>query len=293
MLGASRIHFYWRGLLPSFFPTVSNQFGTFVPQYVVPFAMFFCAALLSTQTQANGEIGEHVDDLQAHVTEYTEEVEWLIDRVDQIVARYADSGAAAAAPEALVDHWEAVKFHGAIETNFIPIYSSIWQGLFGVRLAIEGGEPLVAVQKQQALLEQTLWQALGAVRLAAQLQKDGVLSLASDSDAEESPQAALVTIKQQLDRVVAKYAERLPEEAIEIVQSTYLSRFEGIEGQLIEQDADLVEDLEVDFNVSLPKAIQDGQSVDALRTVVQSMQVKLDRAASLLERAESQRSSVF
>lgn len=247
----------------------------------------------AVHVQANGEIGDHVSDLQGHLDEYSTEVSWLLGQVDDIVARYAQEGAEKAAPEALVDHWEAVKFHGAIESNYIPIYSSIWQGLFGVRLAIEGQQPLEQVQAQQALLEQSLWQALGAVKLAAKLQKDGGLVSAAAAGDDESPQAALLAIKQQLDRVVAKYAERLPDEAIEIVQDTYLARFEGIEGSLIEQDAELVEDLEVDFNVTLPKAIQSGATVDAVRSVVQMMQGKLDTAGVLLEQAQGKRSSVF
>ena len=66
-----------------------------------------------------------------------------------------------------------------------------------------------------------------------------------------------------------------------------------MEGELIEQDADLVEDLEVDFNVTLPKAIQDAKSVDHVREVVAAMQIKLDRAKTLLRDAEAARSSVF
>ena len=92
---------------------------------------------------------------------------------------------------------------------------------------------------------------------------------------------------------MAKYAERLPEEATSIVFDTYLTRFEGVEGMLIEQDAELVVDLEVDFNVTLPQAMESGASLDNVRGVVQAMQSKLDRAKSLLEEAEQDRASVF
>ncbi|MFK7831219.1 MAG: hypothetical protein AB8B57_15710 [Congregibacter sp.] len=257
-------------------------------------ALIILSLLLgATQLRANGEMGDHVNDLDKHLDEYADEVSWLIEQVDGIVNRYAQEGSSKAAPADLVEHWEAVKFHAAIESNFIPIYSSIWQGLFGVRLAIEGQESVAEVRGQQALLEQSLWQALGAVKLAASLQKNGALATAVSANEDESPQAALVAIKQELDRVVAKYAERLPEEAVDIVHDTYMSRFEGIEGRLIEEDADLVEDLEVDFNVSLPKAIQDGASVDIVRQIVNTMQEKLDAAGALLEAAQGKRSSVF
>ena len=56
---------------------------------------------------------------------------------------------------------------------------------------------------------------------------------------------------------------------------------------------DLVEDLEIDFNVRLPQAIQQGATVDEVRAVVDRMQVKLDRARELLKEAEASRSDVF
>ena len=249
-------------------------------------------ALGAGSVLANGPIGDHVNDLQAHLGEYTEEVHWLIDQVDGIVSDYERGGLATAEPAAVVDHWEAVKFHAAIETNYVPIYATIWQGLFGVRQSIEQEQPIAEVRAQQAMLEQSLWQALGAVKVAAQFQQRGLVATIENTDAT-TPVQTLDEIKMRLDRVVAKYAERLPEEATSIVFDTYLSRFEGVEGDLIEQDADLVEDLEVDFNVRLPQAIERGDSVDQVRAVVQTMQGKLDRARALLEQAEQNRSSVF
>ena len=249
-------------------------------------------ACWSPLASADGEVGEHVTELSAHLDTYATEVEWLLERVDGIVRAYADGGLAAAKPEAVVDHWEAVDFHAAIETNYIPLYASIWQGLFGVRGAIESEQALAAVRAQQAALERTLWQALGAVKMAAKVQESGYTMPGADTGST-SPVATLDEIKERLDRAVAKYAERLGDEAIDIVQDTYLTRFEGVEGELIEQDADLVEDLEVDFNVTLPRAIQDGKSIDRVREVVAAMHAKLERAKALLRDAEASRSSVF
>ena len=62
--------------------------------------------------------------------------------------------------------------------------------------------------------------------------------------------------------MVAKYAERLSDEATSIVHDTYLHLFEGVEGTLIEQDANLVEVLEKDFNVTLPQAISGNKTVN-------------------------------
>lgn len=258
----------------------------------LPAALGLSLVLASGSALANGPIGDHVNDLQAHLGEYSEEVLWLMDQVDEIVNDYEQGGLANAEPAAVVDHWEAVKFHAAIESNYVPVYATIWQGLFGVRQAIEQEQPIAEVRAQQAMLEQSLWQALGAVKVAAQFQQRGLIATVENTEAM-TPAATLTEIKISLDRVVAKYAERLPEEATSIVFDTYLSRFEGVEGDLIEQDADLVEDLEVDFNVRLPQAIERGDTVDQVRAVVQTMQTKLDRARALLEEAEQNRSSVF
>ena len=54
-----------------------------------------------------------------------------------------------------------------------------------------------------------------------------------------------------------------------------------------------MEDLEKDFNVTLPQAISKDTSVDNVRAVVETMQVKLDKARSLLVKAEESRKSVF
>ena len=113
---------------------------------------------------------------------------------------------------------------------------------------------------------------------------------------EENPTnslEALELIQHKLNTVVAKYAEQLNKEAVDIVHNTYLSLFEGVEGELIAKDAALVEDLEKDFNVVLPQAIQKGGSVDEVRDVVSTMQGKLDKAYTLLETAEEEQKEVF
>jgi len=255
-------------------------------------ALALAALLGAGNAAANGPIGDHVNDLQAHLLEYGDEVGWLIERIDGIVDAYESGGLAAANPEAIVEHWEEVIFHAAIETSYIPVYASIWQGLFGVRQAIEAEAPIGEVRVQQAMLEQSLWQGLGAVKMAAQFQQRGLSAVIEVTEAT-TPAETVDEIKQRLDRVVAKYAERLPEEAVSIVFDTYLTRFEGVEGMLIEQDAELVVDLEFDFNVTLPQALEGGAGLDQVRGVVLSMQSKLDRAKSLLEEAGQNRTSVF
>lgn len=268
------------------------QIQPIMPLLYTLFALLGCG--LSLNSHANGEIGEHVNNLQAHIGQYTEEVEWMIGKIDGIVDRYESDGQSAAKAETVVDIWEAVDFHSAIETNYVPIYASIWQGLFGIKGAIDNKAKITAVRAEQTKLEHTLWQALGAVRLAAHYQAQGLTAKIQTTEKEPTtPAETIENIKHRLDKVIAKYAEQLSDAAIVIVHDTYLQRFEGIEGPLIEQEAGLVLSLEKDFNVTLPMAIQDQKSVDDVRSVVDSMKTKLDKAKRLLAKAEKSRKDVF
>ncbi|MDO6747094.1 hypothetical protein [Gilvimarinus sp. 1_MG-2023] len=260
-------------------------------QYLATFTLV--TVFGASQALANGPIGEHVNHLQDNLGEYSEEVSWIIGKVDAMIATYEDKGTKAAKSERLIDFWEEVDFHSAIETNYVPVYASIWQGLYGIKGAIDAGKPIAEVRAEQEKLEQALWQALGAVKLAAKYQQNGLLDKIKTTAGPSTPQAALSEVNQRLDRVVAKYAEKLPQEATDIVHDTYLNLFEGVEGALIEQDASLVEDLEKDFNVTLPKAISAKGTVDQVRAVVTAMQGKIDQAKSLLEQAEKERKDVF
>ncbi|QHQ40840.1 hypothetical protein GTQ55_11560 [Microbulbifer hydrolyticus] len=252
------------------------------------------ALLAAGQASANGAIGDHVNDLKGHLGQYSEEVNWLIGKYDGVVDTYEAKGKKATDTQQLVEFWEEVDFHSAIETNYVPVYANIWQGIYGIKQAIEAGKPVAEVRAEQDKLNSAFWQALGAVKLASQYQEKGLLAKVQTTEAEPTTMPeTLDDIKHRLDRVVAKYAEKLPEAATSIVHDTYLHRFEGVEGALIEQDAALVEDLEKDFNVTLPQALDGKTSVDDVRKVVESMQVKLDKAKSLLVEAEKKRKDVF
>lgn len=232
--------------------------------------------------------------LQDHISDYTEEVHWLLDNYNSVVNTYEQQGQDATDTQKLIDLWEDVDFHVAIETQFIPIYANIWQAIYGIKQGIDDAEPVKEVRKQQDKLNQALWQALGAVKLAASYQQRGLVKKIQTTEAEPtSGPETIDDIKGRLDRVVAKYAEQLSEVAVTLVHDTYLQRFEGIEGALIEQDAKLVEDLEKDFNVTLPQAIEGKKSVDEVRQVVEMMKQKLNKAKQLLVDAEADRKSVF
>ncbi len=257
-------------------------------------AVSLMAAMFSPLAAANGAIGDHVNDMKAHMDQYTQEVNWIIGKIDGIVDRYEEKGQKAAKAETVVDIWEEVDFHSAIETNYVPIYASIWQGLFGIKGKIDAKAPVADVRAEQEKLEQTLWQALGAVRLAAHYQAQNLLPEIQTTEKEPTtPVETVDDISHRLDRVVAKYAEQLSDVATTLVHDTYLYRFEGIEGMLIEKDAKLVTDMEKYFNVTLPLAIKDNKSVDEVRSVVEEMKTKLERARTLLEEVEKERKDVF
>lgn len=258
------------------------------------FLLGLSSSLFAVQVSANGVISEHVNNLHEHLSEYGEEVTWLTEKFAAVVDEYAAKGKGQVDTSVMIDYWEEVDFHSAIETQYVPIYATIWQGIYGVKQAIDKGADISTVREEQSKLNQALWQGLGAVKLASEYQKKGLVAKVKTTEVEPTTAPEIIEdIKKRLDRVVAKYAEQLSEVATTLVHDTYLQRFEGIEGDLIAQNAGLVEDLEKDFNVTLPQAISQDKGVDAVRAVVDAMHDKLDKALVLLEKAEANRKSVF
>lgn len=239
-----------------------------------------------------GEIGEHVKDLKPHIEQYERDVNRFVERIDALVNAYANGGADAVDPDKLVEWWEDdLMYHEAVEVHYTAGYAKIWQGISGLQQALQKGEPVAKVREHQARLVQALWQGLGAVKMAAvhQQREDG-----NATPAMKAPQPDTISeIQANLDRVLDRYRRGQREQAKELVHDTYLQLFEGIEGELIERDADLVVALEKDFNVTLPQALEAGGPAERVATVVADMKDKLDRAQGLLEEARKNRRSVF
>ena len=256
---------------------------------------YFLPFLLSPlPVLAGGDIGDHVNHLQDNIDNYVKEINWLESEVNKIVEDYSKGGKSAVKPDRLIELWESVDFHAAIESNYVPVYASIWQGIYGIKQGLENNLAVNKVVLEQRNLERSLWQALGAVKLAAQFQDKGLLAEVATREANpQTPSETISVINNKLDRVVAKSAEKLVKEATSIVHETYLNLFEGIEGALIALDAKLVEDLEKDFNVTLPQAINNSQSVDKVRQTVEMMKEKLASAKRLLENAQKNKKEVF
>ncbi|WP_286233670.1 hypothetical protein [Thalassotalea sediminis] len=269
------------------------QFFTQKCSYMLK-SFMLCTALFTVTAQANGPVGEHVNHLSKNLPTYEKEVHWLIEKVDTIVNRYEKQGAKAAHTDAVVEHWEAVKFHAAIESNYVLIYASIWQGLFAVKEAIDNEQPIEKVKKEQKTLNHALWQGLGAVKMAATFQDKGLLAeIKIREGAPTNSIEALDTINTRLNSVVAKYAEKLNDTSVKMVAETYLNLFEGVEGELIALDANLVEDLEKDFNVTLPKAIKSKASVEEVRKIIAAMTTKVTKARTLIKDKAAQKKDVF
>ncbi len=268
-------------------------------QGVKVFAIFAVSLLIASPqlTRAHGEIGDDIKDLQSHLGEYEENLAVVMSNYAGVVDKYV----AGESPdtEQLLKFWEDAEMHYAIELNYIPIYAKIWQNIFAIKEGIDSKAPAAQVQGSQQALEQILWQALGAVKMAAKVQAEKAKAAGDTATTEKkedeslSPVETIAVIQDKLDRVMAKCAERDFEAATEMVHDTYLNLFEGVEGQLIEQDAKLVEDLEKDFNVTLLKVIEKEAPLAEIKGVTEDMKGKLNQASSLLAEAEKKKKDVF
>lgn len=242
---------------------------------------------------AHGGSDAHVRELSNHLAEYEAEIKWLLDKAQALIQVYADKGSKGVNTDELIDNFEAVKVHLAIELNYVPIYAEVWQGIYGMKQAMEEGKPAAEAEAQRMAFAKALWQGMGVVKLAAQHQLAQPAPSTSTDEAAQSPTATLEEIADTLDDVLALYRKGEIEKAKSLVHATYLNRFEGVEGALIEQDADLVEDLEKDFNVTLLNALQSKNATRTVQGVVSAMQTKLERARKLLKEADKNRRDVF
>jgi len=247
---------------------------------------------------AHGEIGDDIKDLQAHLTEYEEDLMTVMANYKGLVDKY-EAGEATNTDD-LLKFWEDAKIHYPIELNYIPVYAKIWQNIYGIKEGIDNKKPVEDVRASQIALEHMLWQGLGVVKLAAKVQAEKNAKAEAEGKTTEampkedtSPVATLAVIQDKVDRVMAKCAERDYEAAMEMVHDTYLNLFEGVEGQLIELDAKLVEDLEKDFNVTLPQAIEAEVSIEEVKKVTGAMKEKLTKASDLLAESEKNKKDVF
>jgi len=242
---------------------------------------------------AHGDFDDELAEFHKHIADYRADVERLTGEAEAIAATYRDGGDAAAMLQPLIDSWEEVGIHGAIETRATVIYPNVWQGILGLKQAVENDAGVEPVQSAVEALAGALWQGLGAVRLAASQVRQGEPASAPPSPPEGDSAEQIARIQSELEQAVEAYAGGDLERAEKLVHDAYMQRFEFLEGELIAQDAALVEDLELDFNARLPQLMQQGADLEAVRDKLDEMHAELDRAGELLAAAEAERGEVF
>jgi hypothetical protein len=235
---------------------------------------------------------EGLEAFHEHLDDYAQEVDRLSARFHELVDRRVEGEDLGDAElDGLIDAWEEVDVHLAIERKATPLYPGIWQALIGFRQAAEAGAPVAELRDRADAVRAALLQGLGGVRLAAS-QVDRAAPSGSAPESMDAD-ASLDAILEGLDAAVAAYEADDPARAESLIHRVYMERFEGLEGDLIEQDPELVSDLEAAFNARLPLLIQDGAALDAVQAEVRDMKQSLERSRELLQGRDAGRSEVF
>ncbi|WP_405219891.1 hypothetical protein [Lentisalinibacter sediminis] len=131
-------------------------------------AALFLAAQPSAPALAHGEVdSQHLAQFHLHLDDYEEEIEALITDARNIANARADGRGDGSGVDELIEHWEEVGVHAAIETKATVTYPDIWQALVAFRQAIEKNRSADALAAAARDLEAALWQGYGALRLAA------------------------------------------------------------------------------------------------------------------------------
>ena len=260
--------------------------------FITVLGLISALTVLPLRAFAHGEVDEaQLAEFHEHVDDYAREIRMLTDELDPIVDAYASGEDVAPELEDLIHEWEEVGVHAAIETRAPVTYPGIWQALVALQQAAGAGKPAEAVAAAAEDVEAALWQGMGGVRLAA-----SQVGAATTSEPAMAPASGPETIDQilaDLEQAVAAYQADDVKRAESLIHQTYMNRFEGLEGDLIAQDPDLVSSLEKDFNATLPLLMQGGASMEEVRAQLENMRAQLDQANHLLEKAEQSRSEVF
>ncbi|MGE9267977.1 MAG: hypothetical protein ACQKBY_07755 [Verrucomicrobiales bacterium] len=275
--------------------TLKPTFSRFVRPSVLAAASLF--VLQPAAVFAHGEIGDDIKNMQAHLDEYESDLRATIAKYQGLVDTYSEKGAGAVKSDDLIAFWEDAKMHYPVELNYVQVYAKIWQAIYAIKEGIDAGKPKEEVQASMQTLRENLWQGMGVVKLAAQIQAGkiaaGEAPLPEAVEKAGDPVETLTVILDKLDRIMAKSAERDFEASKEMVHDTYLNLFEGVEGALIELDAKLVADLEKDFNVVLPKLIEDEAPLAEIKKATEASKGKIEKARDLLKKASKETKDAF
>lgn len=258
--------------------------------------LFFPLALtllLVGTAHGHGTAGEHVEHFADNLDAYAEDVDSLTATLDDIVAEDGDL-------DSFVEQWEHVRYHAAVETVATPLYPPIWAAISQLRTALEEDASADEIQQRAYALKAALHQGLGALKWAAAEGAGSAESAHGDSGtgnghdhAEHDGQQPVEAIISDLEQAVKRYESGDAEAAQKLVQKTYLQRFEALEGDLIEGDAELVAMLEEDFNGHLPVLMREGAAISEVRERLDIMRDRLQRAEELLAEGADQQTDVF
>lgn len=245
--------------------------------------------------------GDHVQTFDQNLDSYAADVEKLADILDGVAGEYAAERDVQAPIKNFIDVWEVAECHEAIETVAIPLYPPIWVAISAMQQAAQEKASIKDFVAAVNAVKASLNEGMGGVRLAAAQRTQGIestINRAAVEGAEEGHEkldskAEIKAIKDALDNAVAKYGEGDAEAAKALIQDAYLHRFEGLEGGLIAQDAELVSVLEREFNVDLTVLINSSKPKEDVAAMVEQMKARLDQAAELLANADKKKSKVF
>ncbi len=281
------ISYFYR--LPDF-PSATMIVVRTASRRAISVALLFLLAIVTPAfaQESNGDSVAQADALD--VDHYEQEVAGMLDTTDTIVADYAQGDDVTHRVDELVDTWENVDFHEALETNAILLYPPIWIALGGLREAVDVPGAVPDARQWQSRLNAALYEALGALKLVASRPE---ASAAPTSTAGDDDRPTITIIQDNLNQVGTRYRNGDADGARTLIHQTYMQRFEGVEGDLIEQDADLVTDLEMDFNATLPLLIDKSAPADKVDAQIETMNGKLDRAQTLMDKVDEDRGSVF
>lgn len=231
----------------------------------------------------------------AHMDEFAGEIRRMIASVDAMVADYKPGTKYEKQIMALTEQWESLEFHETLEdSNAKMLYPPIWAALGEFFEEISAGKPVEAVRAKGDAIGAALWQGYGALQYLVANTEAGADG--GQDAAATQPQGSaevLGVIDDNLDQVLVLYQDGKSEQAQKLIYDTYMDYFEGIEGELIEQDAKLVSGLEADFNATLPNLIKKKAGADKVAAQIDAMKKDLDRAKDLLKAAEKSASKVF
>lgn len=266
-------------------------------QHLTRALAFLLTTTLSVGAHAHGEAGDHVQEFHKHLDDYATEVEALSATLDRLADAYAAGEKGADHLDAFIQQWEKVDFHAAVEVVATPLYPPVWAGISRLRQAIDEGAPAAEVRRHGDVVEAALREGLGALRYAAYRRRAAppAAAAAGHERHEESAGTAeeIRRIVQALDRALQEYREGRVERANSLVQAAYLHRFEGLEGDLIAQDPELVAGLEEDFNGTLPNLMASGAPADEVASLADVMKSKLREADKLLAESGDDEAQVF